>query len=318
MSVYTELSESDIAGILDGYDLGRLQSFAGIAAGIENSNFFVDTEHGRFVLTVFERMSADELPYFMHLMHHLSARGCLCPDAMRRRDGGFLFDVAGKKGTLVSCLPGRTLEVLSDRQLHQAGRALAELHRAGADFPMRRENSTGCAWVGEQVATMQKDVALRYGNDAAQLLADEVLWQANLDVSINNAVADALPRGVIHGDLFCDNILFDGDAAPGIIDFYYAHDAFYVMDIAISLNALAIRLQDDDATRCEHFLNGYTSVRPLAAAETSLLPGLLRRAALRFWVSRLFDALYPRAGVVTTIKDPEEYRLKLLLHRGGE
>ncbi len=313
MSVYTELSASDIAGILKDYDLGDLQSFAGIAAGIENSNFFVDTERGRFVLTVFERMSADELPYFMHLMHHLSARGCLCPDVMRRRDGEFLFDIAGKKGALVSCLPGRTLEVLSDRQLYQAGRALAELHRAGADFPMRRENSTGSAWVAEQVAAMQKDVAGRYGNDAAKLLADEVRWQADLDDSLD--AADALPRGVIHGDLFCDNILFDGDAAPGIIDFYYAHDAFYVMDIAISLNALAIRLQDDDAARKASFLDGYASLRPLTAVETSLLPGLLRRAALRFWVSRLFDALYPRAGAMTTIKDPEEYRLKLLFHR---
>ncbi|MDQ6987430.1 MAG: homoserine kinase [Mariprofundaceae bacterium] len=327
MSVYTELSESDVAGILKAYDLGRLQAFAGIAAGIENSNFFVDTDVGRFVLTVFERMSADELPYFMHLMHHLSARGCVCPDVMRRSDGSFLFDIMGKKGAVVSCLPGRTLDALSDTQLYQAGRALAELHHAGADFPMRRENSTGCVWVRQQVAAMQEDVAVRYGNDVAELLADEVHWQAGLDASIDairmdEMTGDELPRGVIHGDLFCDNILFndasDGDVKPGIIDFYYAHDAFYVMDIAISLNALAIRLQDDDAVRSQHFLNGYASLRPLTAAETSLLPGFLRRAALRFWVSRLFDALYPRAGATTTIKDPEEYRLKLLHHRGSQ
>ncbi|MDX8391727.1 MAG: homoserine kinase [Mariprofundaceae bacterium] len=316
MSVYTELSETDITTILSDYDLGCLQSFAGIAAGIENSNFFVDTDRQRVVLTVFERMQADELPYFMHLMHHLSAQGCLCPDVMRQRNGEFLFDIAGKKGAIVSCLPGRTLDELSDLQLSQAGRALAELHLAGADFPMRRENSTGCAWVRQQVAAMHNDVAVRYGNDAAKLLADEVNWQAALEASIDTAAGDELPRGVIHGDLFCDNILFDGDAA-GIIDFYYAHDAFYALDIAISLNALAVRLKDDDAARSRCFLNGYQALRPLTAVENTLLPGLLRRAALRFWVSRLFDALYPRAGAMTTVKDPEEYRLKLLLHRGG-
>ncbi len=314
MSVYTELNQSDISAILDGYDIGCLKSFAGIAAGIENSNFFVDTDSGRYVLTVFERMSADELPYFMHLMHHLSAAGCACPDVMIRQDGSFLFDIPGfdvvdKKGAIISCLPGRTLEQLSRAQLYQAGRALAELHAAGSDFSMRRENPSGFRWLGEQIVAMQADVAARYGAQAADLLADEMDWQARLD--------DAqLPRGVIHGDLFCDNILFDGDSVSGIIDFYYAHDAAYAMDIAISLNAQAVCLGEDDAQRMACFLDGYASLRPLTAAEQALLPGLLRRAALRFWTSRLFDALYPREGAMTTIKDPEEYRSKLLLHRG--
>jgi len=313
MSVYTELNESDISGILDGYDLGRLQSFAGIAAGIENSNFFVNTDSGRYVLTVFERLGDDELPYFMHLMHHLSSAGCVCPDVMPRRNGDFLFDITGcdgvvKKGAIVSCLPGHTLEKLSDAQLYQSGRALAELHAAGRNFSMRRENPTGFAWLAEQVVTMQADVTARYGADAADLLCDEMNWQAELDDT-------ALPHGVIHGDLFCDNILFDGDCVSGIIDFYYAHDAAYAMDIAISLNAQAVRLGDDDAARMACFLDGYASLRPLTTAEKAMLPALLRRAALRFWVSRLYDALYPREGAMTTIKDPEEYRQKLLLHR---
>ena len=314
MSVYTELSHADITAILGAYELGVLQSFEGIAAGIENSNFFVDTDQGRYVLTVFERMQADELPYFMHLMHHLSAAGFVCPDVMRRCDGEYLFDVAGKKGAIVSRLSGRTLDALSSVQLQQAGRALASLHLAGASFDKRRENSTGFAWLKETAGRMEADVARVYGPEAAGLLHDEINWQAGRDESV-------LPRGVIHGDLFCDNILFDGDEVSGVIDFYYAHDASYAMDVAISLNALAMQVgmpglgQGDDASRMQCFLDGYQALRPMQDVEHEHLPGLLRRAALRFWSSRLFDALYPRGGAMTQTKDPEEYRLKLLFHR---
>jgi len=314
MSVYTELSRAEVAAILSGYNLGALQSFEGIAAGIENSNFFVDTDQGRYVLTIFERMQADELPYFMHLMHHLSAHGFSCPDVMQRNSGEYLFDVANKKGAIVSRLSGRTLDALSVEQLHQAGRALAALHLAGASFDKRRQNPTGFAWLKELAVKMETDVARVYGVDAAHLLHDEISWQAGQDES-------GLPRGVIHGDLFCDNILFDGDALSGVIDFYYAHDASYAMDVAISLNALAVRVgmpglvQGDDSLRMQSFLEGYQGLRPLDQVELDHLPGLLRRAALRFWSSRLFDALYPRGGAMTQTKDPEEYRLKLLFHR---
>jgi len=312
MSVYTELTEVEIAAILRGYGLGELQSFEGIAAGIENSNFFVNTDQGRYVLTVFERMQADELPYFMHLMHHLSSRGFACPDVMQRSNGEYLFDVAGKKGAIVSRLSGRTLDVLSTEQLQQAGRALAGLHLAGASFTLRRANQTGVDWLKNMAERMQNDVARVYSRDAAELLHDEIDWQAGRNDG-------ALPHGVIHGDLFCDNILFDGDTVSGVIDFYYAHDASYAMDIAISLNALALRpgaaAQQIDAARMQCFLNGYQALRPLVQAEHAYLPVLLRRAALRFWCSRLFDALYPRGGAMTQTKDPEEYRLKLLFHR---
>jgi homoserine kinase type II len=291
-----------------------LQSFEGIAAGIENSNFFVNTDQGQFVLTIFERMDAHELPYFMHLMHHLSAQGFACPDVMRRSDGEYLFDVAGKKGAIVSRLSGRTLDALSSDQLKQAGRALAALHLAGGSFDMRRVNPTGFAWLKDVASRMEADVAKVYGADAAHLLHDEIAWQGKQDDS-------ALPRGVIHGDLFCDNILFDGDTLSGVIDFYYAHDAAYAMDVAISLNALAVRIGmtdaglENDEKRMQYFLDGYQELRPLNDAEHAHLPSLLRRAALRFWSSRLFDALYPRGGAMTQTKDPEEYRLKLLFHR---
>jgi len=311
MSVYTELTHADISAILADYSLGTLSAFEGIAAGIENSNFFIHTQGedaGRYVLTVFERMDASELPYFMHLMKHLAANGLSCPDVMQRRDGSLLFEVQGKQGCIVSCLPGKILDTLTETQLTASGRALARLHLAGADFETRRSNPTGTIWLAEKIDAVLDKTADIYGHDAADLLSDELDFQ-------QSCAWDSLPSGVIHGDLFVDNILFEGDQVSGIIDFYYAHDAAYVMDIAISINAQAILLTDQDRSRTGAFLNGYESVRPLEEDEHAALPLLLRLAALRFWVSRLYDALFPRGGAITQTKDPEEYHKKLLLHR---
>ncbi len=312
MSVYTELTQADISAILTDYHLGALVGFEGIAAGIENSNFFVETTSGaqtrRYVLTVFERLNAKELPYFMHLMKHLAANGLSCPDVMQRRDGALLFEVQGKQGCIVSCLPGKTLDELNEPRLFASGQALAQLHLAGADFDRRRSNPTGTDWLAEHVRAVMQQTAERYGQDAAALLSDELDFQSS-------CVWDSLPSGVIHGDLFVDNILFEGNQVSGMIDFYYAHDAALVMDIAIAINAQAVLLSDEDQTRARVFLDGYTSLRPLTADEHQALPLLLRLAALRFWVSRLYDAIFPRDGAMTQTKDPEEYRQKLLLHR---
>jgi len=307
MSVYTELKQADVTAILSDYAIGSLQSFAGIAAGIENSNFFVNTDQGKFVLTIFERMDEHELPYFMRLMKHLSHHGLSCPDVMVRNDGSLLFDVQNKKGCIVSCLCGRTLDDLNIAQLRSSGHALATLHLAGADFDEPRSNPTGIRWLSETILDMQADMAKRYGDDVAQLLHDELVFQ--------QAQCFELPEGVIHGDLFVDNILFEGDEVSGVIDFYYAHSAPFAMDIAISLNAQAVNLGADDAARMQAFMEGYEALRPLDGEEKVALPVLLRLAALRFWTSRLYDALYPRGGAMTQTKDPEEYRLKLLFHR---
>jgi len=312
MSVYTELTHADIRAILADYNLGALVSFEGIAAGIENSNFFIETESGgqttRYVLTIFERMDAEELPYFMYLMKHLAANGLSCPDVMPRRDGALLFECEGKQGCIVSCLAGKTLDSLNESQLFASGRSLAQLHLAGADFNQHRNNPTGAGWLSENANAVMAKTAERYGHEAAALLSDELDFQST-------CVWDCLPSGVIHGDLFVDNILFEGDQVSGIIDFYYAHDAAFVMDIAISINAQALMLSNDDQRRVKVFLEGYASVRPLTGNEHQALPSLLRLAALRFWVSRLYDAIFPRGGAMTQTKDPEEYRQKLLLHR---
>jgi len=314
MSVYTELTHADIATILEDYSLGALLSFEGIAAGIENSNFFIDTEQGRFVLTVFERMDEGELPYFMRLMRHLAAKGLSCPDVMQRHDQSLLFHIQDnnevKWGCIVSCLSGQTRDSLNEAQLYASGQALAQLHVAGESFAEERSNPTGIQWLTEHVDKVLQGTADAYGETAASLLRSELEHQ-------QVQVWDGLPQGVIHGDLFVDNILFDGDKVSGIIDFYYAHTAPWAMDIAITLNAQAVMLSEQDDARMQAFLNGYESLRPLQEREFQALPVLLRLAALRFWVSRLFDALYPRGGALTQTKDPEEYRLKLLFHREG-
>ena len=312
MSVYTELSDSDISAILTDYDIGTLTCFEGIAAGIENSNFFINTEGhadaGRFVLTIFERMDATELPWFMRLMRHLAHNGLSCPDVMQRRDDSLLFEVHGKQGCIVSCLSGRTLDQLNERQLRSSGESLAQLHLAGADFREPRESPTGPNWLTEKVAQVLDKTIERYGEAAGALLSSELAFQ-------RSCVWDSPPCGVIHGDLFVDNILFEGEKASGIIDFYYAHTAPYAMDIAITLNAQAVQLGASDQQRIDAFMAGYESLRPLQPEERDALPLLLRLGALRFWVSRLFDALFPRGGAMTQTKDPEEYRRKLLFHR---
>jgi len=313
MSVYTELTTQDFENILADYSLGKLQSFAGIAAGIENSNFFIDMQDGqRYVLTVFERLDAQELPYFMRLMKHLASHGLQSPDVMVRKDGTLIFALNTedgiKQGCIVSCLAGETLDFLNEAQLESAGKALATLHVAGSSFAEHRDNPTGFMWLEDTIAGIQADVAKTYGQDTLDLLNDELAYQKQQQ-------ADDLPSGVIHGDLFVDNILFEGNHVSGVIDFYYAHNSAYVMDIAIAINAQAIVLGDEDKARMAALLKGYESKRTLTAVEKGALNGLLRLGALRFWVSRLYDALYPRGGAMTQTKDPEEYRRKLLLHR---
>jgi len=313
MSVYTELSLNEIATIVNGYNLGSLHSFSGIAAGIENSNFFIETDQGRYVLTIFERMDGDALPWFMHLMRHLSAHGLPSPAVQQQSDGDLLFrydssDGEKKWGCIVSCLPGKVLDQLSLLQLESAGKTLALLHETGCDFPSPRANPTGDQWLGETAAQVLLGVRKRYGDATANMLEDELAWQSDQQEKV-------LPEGVIHGDYFCDNILFEGETVSGVIDFYYAHTAPFAMDVAISINALAITLKGDDDARSDAFLRGYASLRPLTDDEIKALPRLLRLAALRFWLSRLFDAFFPREGTMTQVKDPEEYRQKLLIHR---
>ncbi len=308
MSVYTELNQFDMDAILSGYNLGVLDGFSGIAAGIENSNYFVDTDQGRYVLTIFERMNFDELPYFMRLMRHLSGHEFPCPAVQLRHDDSLLFDFKDKKGCIVTCLPGCTLNELDCRQLESAGNMLGKLHLKGLDFPEDRPNPTFFEWICETGKPLLDQVGENYGNSAALLLEDEMAWQQQTE-------PESLPSGLIHADYFCDNILFSNGEVSGVIDFYYACHGFLAYDLAIAANALAIKSDAGDKERVDALIAGYETVRKLTVGETKAFSGLLRLAALRFWVSRLYDALNPRSGTMVQIKDPGEYQTKLLFCR---
>ncbi len=313
MSVYTQLTTTDVRRILADYQLGELHSFQGISAGIENSNFFLNTDKGRYVLTIFERMSVEELPYFMQLMLHLAAGGLCCPQVQLRRNHESLFtftDAAGRlhHGCIVSCLPGKVLPILNIAQLYSAGQALARLHLAARDFPMRRASPSDLNWLTAHIEAVLPATSERYGQSCSEQLQQELRTQQQQQ-------PEGLPQSVIHGDFFRDNMLFSGDEISGVIDLYYAHDAPCVLDIAIAINALATDIAGEERPRAAAFVAGYQQLRRLQQEEWSALPGLLRLAALRFWVSRLYDACFPREGDMTTILDPEEYHLKLLFHQ---
>jgi len=202
MSVYTELTQAEISTILADYSIGSLTSFEGIAAGIENSNFFINTSLGkRYVLTVFERLKADELPYFMQLMKHLANHGLACPDVMIRHNDSLLFEISGKQGCIVSCLTGKTLDELNETQLTSSGQSMAQLHLAGTDFPIQRNNPTDSDWLKQHIDLVMQKTWEHYGEQAAKLLSDELNFQQSCSW-------DSLPTGIIHGDLFVDNILF--------------------------------------------------------------------------------------------------------------
>ncbi|MDQ6976473.1 MAG: homoserine kinase [Mariprofundaceae bacterium] len=313
MSVYTPLDHHDISNILNEYPLGVLNTFSGISGGIENSNFFINTDTGRYVLTIFERMSVDELPYFMGLMQHLAKQGFPSPAVQKRLTGELLFvfvDAQGDihHGCIVTCLPGQVLDALNIRQLHDAGMALARLHRAGSDFSQCRASPNDLPWLRNQVDDLRTGVQQHYGDAVWQNLSNESSKQLSLPQR-------NLPTGVIHGDYFRDNMLFTGDKISGVIDFYYAHDAPYALDIAIAMNALSVDTQAFDITRPAALLAGYNDIRPMHDDEWAALPDLLCLSALRFWVSRLYDAIHPREGGLTTTLDPKEYHAKLMFHQ---
>ncbi|MDX8377559.1 MAG: homoserine kinase [Mariprofundales bacterium] len=306
MSVYTQLTHQEISHILTDYNLGSLHGFQGIEAGIENSNFFIDTASGRHVLTVFERLPMQDAPYFMEVMRHLSKQGLPCPNVHLRADGGFFFNYK-KYGCIISCLSGETQTRLSRIQLAAAGNVLGRLHRYGSDFKQQRINSSGLDWMCITAESLADRAAAHYGEATKTLLLNELAWQKAQQKLVNS-----LPTGLIHADYFCDNMLFEGDALVGVIDFYYACNDAWLYDLAIATNALALDIDKPSLDRAHALLAGYVLERPLQENEKQAMQIMLRLSALRFWVSRLFDALYPRQGSMITIKDPEEYHQKLL------
>jgi homoserine kinase type II len=305
MSVFTKVSYEELRAFLGGYACGELLGFQGIGEGIENTNYFVDTSDGRWVLTLFERLDYDDLPFFLGLMEHLAARGYPCAMPQHTREGSSLTMLNGKPAALVRRLPGQSVLFPDLAQCRATGRALAEMHVLAHSFELRAGNARGAQWRAHTGETLLP----RVEPDQRALLADELDAQQALDLA-------ALPQGVIHADLFRDNVLFVDDRLTGVIDFYYACNDALIYDLAVTVNDWCF---DADGrlnhARYDGLVAEYAAVRELEPAERAAWPLVLRAAALRFWLSRLYDWLMPREGDLVHIKDPGQYRRVLEWHR---
>ena len=309
MAVYTDITEDDLARFLTAYDAGTLTSYKGIAEGVENSNFLLHTTKGAFILTLYEkRVDPDDLPFFLGLMHHLADRGLSCPLPLARTDGKLLGELSGRPAAMISFLEGMWLRKPAAKHCREVGRALAEMHVAGEGFALTRRNALSVdGWrpLWDKSAERADEVERGLQDEIATELAFlEAHWPADL------------PAGVIHADLFPDNVFFIGDELSGLIDFYFACNDLLAYDVSVCLNAWCF--EKDGAfnlTKGMALLAGYESVRPLSEAEAAALPLLARGSALRFFLTRLYDWLMTPAGALVVKKDPLEYLRKLRFHR---
>jgi homoserine kinase type II len=310
MAVYTEVSFDEAKDFLLGLQLGTLQTMAGCSGGIENTNYFVTTDEAAYVLTLFERLSMEQLPFYLRLMKHLAHHGIPVPDPATNRDGDVVHALKGKPTAVVNRLRGKSELAPTMAHCKQVGAMLARMHLAGRDFSMQQPNLRALDWWNETVP-----VVLPFATpEQAALLRSELAYQNHIATL---SAYGALPRGPIHGDLFRDNVMFettDGDATEsaltGFFDFYFAGVDAWLFDVAVCLNDWCIDLatgaSDDD--RVSAFMEAYASVRPLGAQERQLLPAMARAAALRFWISRLWDLHLPREASVLQAHDPEHFQ----------
>jgi homoserine kinase type II len=308
MAVYTEVGDEALARFLEGYDLGRPLSLKGIAEGVENSNFLLHTESGEYLLTLYEkRVDEADLPFFLGLMEHLAKRGVNCPQPVRARSGAQIGRLAGRAAAIVTFLEGLSVRRPSVEHCGAVGEALARMHAAGADFTLTRPNALSIAgWPALFEAAQGRADEVSPGlarETAAQLDALQGLWPK------------ALPAGVIHADLFPDNVFFLGDRLSGLIDFYFACNDFLAYDLAVCLNSWAFEREAEfNLAKGRAMIEGYRRVRPLEADEVEALPILARGAALRFMLTRLVDWLNVPPGALVKPKDPLEYLAKLRFH----
>ncbi|WP_413711105.1 homoserine kinase [Rhizobium sp. Rhizsp82] len=309
MAVYTDISEDDLKWFLTEYETGELLSYKGIAEGVENSNFLLHTSKDPLILTLYEkRVEKSDLPFFLGLMHHLAARGLSCPLPLPRRDGALLGRLSDRPAALISFLEGMWLRKPEAKHCREVGKALAQMHIAGEGFELKRPNALSIdGW-----KTLWEKSEAR-ADEVEKGMSDEV--RAEMDFLSAYWPKD-LPSGVIHADLFPDNVFFLGDTLSGLIDFYFACNDLLAYDVSICLNAWCF--EKDGAyniTKGTAFLDAYQSVRPLSEAERTALPILARGSALRFFLTRLYDWLTTPEGAMVTKKDPLEYLRKLRFHR---
>ena len=302
MAVFTEVSESSAQKLLTQLKLGELVELKGIQGGIENTNYFLTSSEGQYVLTLFERLTHEQLPFYLYLMKHLAQGGIPVPDPMSNQDGDILLTVEGKPAAVVNRLRGKS--ELSPTAAHCAavGDMLARMHLAGRDYNRQQPNLRGLPWWNDTVP-----VVLPYLDESqATLIQTELAHQNHIAAS---SAYTALPRGPIHADLFRDNVMFDGEQLTGFFDFYFAGVDTWLFDLAVCLNDWCIDLPTGQhvADRAQAMIAAYQAVRPLSAAERQLLPAMLRAGALRFWVSRLWDFHLPREASMLTPHDPSHF-----------
>ena len=309
MAVYTDVTADDLNEFLAGYDVGELLSYKGIAEGVENSNFLVHTSVGNFILTLYEKRVAEkDLPFFLALMEHLAARGLTCPQPVKNKQGGMLGKLAGRPAAMVTFLDGLWMRRPTAAHCAAVGEALARLHLAGADFPMKRANALGMtSWRG-----LYEHAKVR-GDSVREGLCAEIVKELG---ALEKSWPRDLPEGVIHADLFPDNVFFLGEELSGLIDFYFACIDTLAFDVAVCLNAWCFEPDHSyNVTKGRALLYAYGKVRDWSAQERAALPVLARGAAMRFLLTRLVDWLAVPDGALVKPKDPLEYYRKLRFHQ---
>ena len=310
MSVFTPVSPEQLSTWLEHYRLGTLVHLQGIAAGIENTNYFVTTTDGRYVLTLFEKLTAVELPFYLGLMSHLSSHGIPSPAPATDRHGRLFSELNGKPAALMSRLPGEVVTAPTPAHCAEVGATLADIHLAGRSYTGELENPRGPRWWNEAAAEVNPFLDA----SRAALLRAELEFQSQQNRS-------ALPRGPIHADMFRDNVLFTGGRIGGVIDFYFAGVDYLLFDVAVTLNDWCVHAQGEiDAPRARALLAAYHAKRPFTQDERAAWPAMLRAGALRFWLSRLYDFYLPRPGELVHAHDPEHFRriLELRIAHAGD
>ncbi|HWW04859.1 homoserine kinase [Collimonas sp.] len=302
MAVFTPVTLDDLTQWIPPFSLGKALAIRGISSGIENSNFFINTERGEYVLTVFEKLSFEQLPFYLELMRHLAQRGVLVPEPIANQQGQILNSLHGKPAAIVTKLEGDCQLAPAAVHCAEVGAMLAKMHLAAQDFPIRQPNLRGLPWWRETTP-----VVLPYlPDDRQQLLRSEMAFQESFAAS---ETYRQLPNGPVHADLFRNNVMFDGDRLTGFFDFYFAGCDTWLFDLAVTVNDWCIDLNSGalDILRVRAMLDAYHAVRPFSAAEQIAWPAMLRAGALRFWLSRLYDFYLPRAAEMLTPHDPGHF-----------
>ncbi|MEO1889506.1 MAG: homoserine kinase [Cycloclasticus sp.] len=306
MSVYTVVERAQLIQHLKSYPLGELVNFEGISSGIENTNYFVTTTNGDYVLTLFEELKAEDLPYFLSLMDFVADQGIPSARPIRNNAREFLSVLNGKPAAIVEKLSGNDIEHPNVIQCSVIGKTMAQLHLASLKLDISRENGRGGNW-RKQAAHL---LAPLVDQHSADIIRDELKFQTDYDTL-------GLPRNVIHADLFRDNALFCGDELSGIIDFYYACNDYFIYDIAVAVNDWCAEPNGTlNQEKFNAFMRAYQAIRPLTTDEIKHWPMIIRAAAFRFWLSRLRDVHFPKEGEMTHLKDPDAMKRILIARRG--